>query len=224
MPDVADLLELICRESGLSDSSADQAIALGALNRSYRRVNAEVKRRIPSSANVTAALDIDLSVSVPTLASLDSVFRVDGDRLLEMERTTPEVLLSMRDADGDGTPSYYAVLSGTLLLNAIETTGTVSTIQLRFTAKPTALTAASAEADIVGVSPLYHEDLLGTMSVCYVLEGTEGEEERASYYRQLLAETMRLFKKDANREGGAANQRLDDIHGRWSTPSPRSAR
>lgn len=224
MPDVADLLELICRESGLSDSSADQAIALGALNRSYRRVNAEVKRRIPSTATVTAALDITLSSSVPTLASLDSVFRVEGDRLVELERTSPERLLQLRTSTGDGTPSHYAVLSGTLMLDAIETTGSVSDIQLRFTAKPAALTAVSLEAAIVGVSPLYHEDLLGTMSVCYVLEGTEGEEERASYYRQLLLETMRLFKKDANREGGVAGQRLDDIYGRWSTKSPGSAR
>lgn len=223
MPTVDELVDQVCRETGLDETtgSTERAIALSQINRAYRRICAEANRLIPSTATVTAALSIVLSTDVPTLVTLDSVYRVDGDRLLPLERTTPERLLAIRGV-GEGAPSMYAVLHGELLLDAVETSDP-STLSLRFTARPTALLFQGSEASILGIDPIYHEDLLGTLGVAYVLEGNEGEESRAAYYRGLADETLKLFKRSLVREGGLYNARGSDS-GRFDTPAPRSAR
>lgn len=223
MSTVDELIEQICREGGLDDTtgSDERAIALSSLNRAYRRISAEAHRLIPATTTITAALDTVLSTAVPTLVTLDSVYRVDGARLLPLERTTPERLLAMRNTDG-GTPGQYAVLHGTLMLDVVETVNP-STLSLNFSARPSALAEAGTEASIAGIDPVYHEDLLGVLALAYVLEGNEGEESRAAYYRGLADETLKLFKRSLIREGGLYNPRGSDS-GRFDTPAPRSAR
>jgi hypothetical protein len=219
----SELVALVCRETGLDDtvSSDERAIALSSVNRAYRRIaGIEVKQVVPSSADVAAALDIDLSAAVPSLVTLDSVYRVDGSRTLPLDRTSPERLLEMRG--GSGTPTAYAVNGRTLMLNAVEDDAP-GTLRLRFTARPGALSESDNETAIAGIDPVYHEDLLGTLAVAYVLEGYEGEEERAAYFRNQAQETLRLFKLDQVRRGGVYNPRGDDPT-RFDTPGVRRAR
>lgn len=220
MATVNEIISQVASETGLS-TTGDATVLITNVNRAYRRINAEAKRLIPSSTTVTAALDITLLTAAPTLATLDSVWRISGTDDIPLERVTPERLYDMR-VGADGYPTSYAVIHGTLALDAIEASSP-STLRLRYTARPTALVAGGAESTIVGIDPIYHEDLLGTLASVYILEGYEGVEERAAYYRRLYKDTLTLFKDSLIREGGVYNVRGDDT-GRWSTADVASAR
>lgn len=231
MPTVDELIEMVARETGLDDGSGSQERAdiVTALSRAYRRVCAETSRLIPDTADISAALSTTFAAIDAGLVEIDSVWRVsdDGDRLIPLDRYAPERLREMQDTDGGGTPTAYAVEHGNLLLDTYETTGTVSTIRVYFSARPAALVDGGTEASIAGIDPIYHEDLVGTLAVCYVLEGAEGEEQRAAYFRGLVYDpqtgSMTLFKRSLVREGGVNNVRGDDPT-RYDTPAPRSAR
>jgi hypothetical protein len=227
MPTVNQLIEMVARETGLDDGSGsqDRSDILSAINRAYRRVCAEASRLVPGSADYTAALDTALSSIGSTLVTVDGVWREYGDRYIPLDRVSPERLMELRN-DGGGTPTSYCVLHGTLMLDAIEAEDT-STIHVRFSGRPTALVDGGSEASIAGIDPIYHEDLLGTLAVCYVLEGAEGEEQRAAYFRGLVFDprdgTLPLFKRSLIREGGVVMPR-DSSPTRWDTPDVRGAR
>lgn len=223
MATVNQLVEQVARETGLDDSSGsdERAIVVSSLSRAYRRiVGIEAKRTLPGTHDETAALDIDLSAEVPSLVTVDSVHRIDGSRLIPLDRTTPERLLEMRGSSG--TPTAYAVVADQLMLDAVEDDNP-STLRLYYTSRPSELVDGGTEASIDGIDPVYHEDLLGNLAAAYILEGYEGEEERAAGFRMRADQTLSQFKRDQIRRGGVYEPRGDDV-GRFDTPGPRGAR
>jgi hypothetical protein len=125
-------------------------------------------------------------------------------------------IVTAREASGTAAPIGYCVSNGTFRLDSAPNDGTA--VSIYGIVRAPAFAEGNPETYLLGIDPLYHEDLVVALALCYALEGYEGQEERASYYRRLHAETLALFKQNLIRNGGLQlpNDGLDP----WSTPTP----
>lgn len=224
MPSVDELIEQVCRETGLDDTSGteERALALSSLNRARRRLLAELDQKVETaqSFEVTpVAVDVSLSANAPTLLRVNRVARVSDDREVLLDHLSPDRLRELRAETAEGVPSAYAVEGDMLLLDGFDSS---TVLRVGYTGTATAMAEGGAEASI-DIMPIYHEDLLATLAVVYVLEGYEGEEERAATFRRNAQDALFLYKKEMVRRGGERLARVDDI-GRWDTPGLGSAR
>jgi len=243
---VADSVNLICSETGLDDNTGteDRIKALACYNRAYRRIALETRcikafGRHPLAGFVELSLN-DFASFGPSevLSDASGAF---GDRFLAADfvwfanpqaddiwhpggetlvRLPMDRLITARTTEISlQPPTSYALESSRLHLDAAPNgTGTDQTYIVIYGSMgaPT-LVEASLENAVVGINTMYHEDLICTLAACYVLEGYEGQEDRATYYRNLHANTLQMFKNDLIREGGIRppNDGLDS----WTTPN-----
>lgn len=234
MATVTQLVDHVCRETGLdADSGSDDRIqALRCINRSVRRISIEVPQDFytASEANLTpsASGNVNLATGAPGMLRITEVYAYEtgDDARVPLDRITVEEMMELRGATAaSGTPTCYAADGRILYLDAFTSTTGVyiryESDQL-YTAQ---LAEGGAEASIP-VHPAWHEELVGTLACCYALEGYEGQEDRAAYYRQLVYEprngTMTLYKREIVRNGGKHMPRFGGPN--WSTPAPSEAR
>jgi hypothetical protein len=241
--DIVDQIDLICSETGLDDTSQsqDRVKALACWNRAYRRVTLETKCiKTYGKYIFTTPGQVELKLAdfgaTETLTDASAEFSgrfmaADYLWLLPAEsadRWHPggnplvsapldRVLASRGSSASDGPPSYYTIRSGRLHLDSAPSVADGSGILIYGALSAPTLDETNVEDDVLGVNPVYHEDLICALASCYALEGYEGQEQRASYYRSLHKETMRMFKDDQIRE---ASLRLpNDGIRTWDTPS-----
>jgi hypothetical protein len=223
VPDVSDLITQISEDTGLEDSGTEAAQIVRALNRAYRRIVTEFacnKYALAIAGDGTTTSWV-LGSQDPDIIGIDTVHLYDG--------TTYTLLPQLRKesvGQQGGNPMGYVVeqsgSSFTLWVDRAVPDG--YSLQIRYFQRPAELTSASLEADILGIDAVFHEDLLATLATAYILEGAEGEEERASYYRQLHAETKQVFVNFLVERGGfnLPNDRAFAPH--FTTPAPLEGR
>jgi hypothetical protein len=225
MPSVTELISQVADETGLHPTD-DQSVILRALNRALRRIVSET-----GCVKVTGTIagdDASLAVSLASLTGLlklDSVHLTDqSGRTGRLVRVTHPVVL---DARPQSRASLYAFEGGSLLLDG--PVGVGNSLLVRHTQLPPPLTTEWAddfEAVIVaaGIPVVFQEDLLGQLAMVHILEGYEGDEERAAYYRQLTGDAMRRFRRYLLERGGdeMPNARFDASH--FHTPRPMGSR
>jgi hypothetical protein len=220
MPTVSELITQVADETGL-DATADQATILRSLNRSYRRICQEAAclQGTPGSlAGDGSSVDISLS-TLSNLLSVDAVYLLSGGVYTPLPRVTADTIMQARTSP---EASMYAYDGGSLLVDG--PVATTDSLYVRWTAAPSALTAVTTEAGILGVNFSFHEDLLAGLAMTHILEGEEGEEERAAYYRGLAMEAMVRFKRHLVDRGGdeMPNSRYGAAH--FHTPPPLGSR
>jgi hypothetical protein len=190
MPTVTQLISQIADETGLS-STVQEAVILRALNRALRRIHAEhvaigaepyVTTYVPAATRV-------YSLS-PTLSRIRVFLLVDSSTGNAVREIMP---LSYADVKSLAASQleHYAVRGNNIFFDGPVTDGLEG--KLFYDAVPAPLNAGTAEAGIE-VPVLFHEDLLAVIAMTYILEGYEGDEERAAYYRQLAGEAMHRYK------------------------------
>jgi hypothetical protein len=212
---VSDLIAMVGAETSLNVDSgnAERIQVLSALNRSYRKIARDFqcvkgKLDIANSGAVTLKVSDHVPTSYPGTDAGNDVLGVDFVGVSDTGDTYPDIFLERRpihqllaaQSGADGKPTVYAMQNGIIHLNSASSSG--ETIHVWAFLNPTALVDGSAETDIQGIPPSYHEDLLGTLATAYLLEGYEGQEQRASYYRNLYKESAEDFRQHLRREGG----------------------
>lgn len=242
--DVDESVDLICLDTGISATPAsdDREKALACYNRAYRRIVLETRcikafgrhalaSLVELSLNDFASFGPGESLSDATATFSDRFFGADhvwyaapeaadiwhpGRETLK-RLPLDKVIFNRSASISTQPPTCYALQSHRLHLDSAPDSDGSYVVIYGSMAAPT-LTEASVEDDVVGISPMYHEDLICALAICYVLEGYEGQEERARYYRTLYRETMDLFKDDQIRQGGVRlpNHGIDA----WSTQGP----
>lgn len=231
--DVDDLTQGVCEDAGVSTatSSADFVKALACVNRAFRKIAGDTKC-IKELLVVT--LDGDLSYKLsPNATDYPSANDLSDDfssRFLSLDTvgigttgssvSAPDFLLDRKPArdviarqkqNATGTPSVYSCEGGILLLDGCPASG--YDLYLYASLNAPTLTESSVSADILGIDESYHEEVLGRLATCILLEGWEGEEERAAYHRRLFNDDYAEFKRHLFREGGKLSQdyRLQDF-------------
>ncbi len=192
MPTVNELRSQIADETGLS-TTADTSVIDRALNRALRRICAETDclKATGTIAGDGSSVSVSLS-SLTGLSSIDSVFVLNSSGVYSsLPLVSHDAVLGARPAS---SASMYAYEGGSLLLDG--PVASTDSLYVRYVKAPTALAAGGAESTITanGIDVLFHEDLLANLAVVQILEGYEGDEQRAAYYRGLAAEAMLLFK------------------------------
>lgn len=220
MSTVTELVDQICRHTGIDSTTgtADRTEALRALNRAHRRVLIEAH-----SNRLSTTATIDEDASSETLSGISVIHRAyrneDGVELDSV--TLGEIQRRLVDEPTEATAYYFDPLTQVLRIDAVAGSEGI-VVLLDYSGRPSTLGEGGAESTIL-VDPMFHEDLLGEMGACYVLEGYEGQEERAAYYRGRNTETMQLYKEHV-----AFRSRSDrvpsDHGGRWLTPDVSSSR
>jgi hypothetical protein len=217
MPAVNDLRSQIADETGLN-TTADTAALDRALNRAMRRIVSEtdcLKGTPATLAGDATTLDVSLS-SLTNLRAIDSVYLYDGSTYRPVTQSPTSNVMMARTSPG---VNQYAWEGGALLLDG--PVGTANSLYIRWSAAPTALAAGGAEDTVTanGIPVEFHEDLLATLAMVTILEGYEGDEQRAAYYRGLAEGTLRRFKQYLVDRGGdeLPNARQGE---HFHTPSP----
>ncbi len=212
---VSDLIAMVGAETSLNVDSgnAEWTQVLSALNRSYRKIARDfqcVKSRI--TITNTDAPTVLIADHVPSgYAGSDnawSILGVDFVGVSDLTESYPDAFLERRQfqqvlaaqSGADSKPKVYALQNGILTFDASPSAG--CSIHIWAFVNPTALADGGGEALIEGIPPSFHEDLLGTLATAYLLEGYEGQEQRAAYYRNLFKETAEDFRQYLRREGG----------------------
>lgn len=223
MSTAAELVQSITEDAGVDTTAgtADRVKALSCLNRAYREVIGQFRTiKAAATLTLTANTDLDLTLANWTgytgstdftgsvssrIAGLDAV---GLDTSLSDTTTLPDSLLERKPytwvlkARGEastGDPRYYAFESGTLHLD--RAASTTRLILFTYLSAPT-LTEASAESAIDGIDPGWQERLLLPLATAILLEGWEGEEERAAYFRRLAESARSDFAREVVRKGG----------------------
>jgi hypothetical protein len=213
MPTVNELRSQIADETGLS-TSADTAVLDRALNRAMRRIVSEtdcLKGTPAAIAGDGSTVDVSLS-TLTGLRSLESVYLRSGASgsyaYSPLGQAPIHAVIGARTRAG---ASMYAWEGDTLLLDG--PAGTSEHIYIRWSMNPTALAAGGAESTVTanGLPIEFHEDLLAGLAMTHILEGYEGNEQRAAYYRQLAVEAMARFKRYLVDRGG--DEMPNDRHG-----------
>lgn len=213
---MATVNELVAQVAAATSMSAttDAATIVLALNRSLRRISLEFET-LKSTASVTPAVGATSVTTVSIAATnpyqINSVYMVLNGVYTELIPVSMSELLERRP---QARPTAYAWEGGTTLeLDGAWPAGGY-TMTARYTGRVTAIAAGGAESTISGVDPMFHEDLLGALATCLILEELEGEEERAAYHRNLYRETAQVFRKFLfDRSGeGAPNGRAGAAH------------
>ena len=223
MSTVTEIIDQVCRHSGIDSATGtdDRNEAIRAVNRAYKRIFAEARPN--KLSQVITVLSATTSLTVTGIGSIVRVWRVedgielDAVSLAEIQRrlATQTSLTS-----GKATAYSYDPVTDLFIVDAYSSSDGVQ-FGMVYTGSPAALVEGGDETTIL-IDPLFHEDLLGALGTCYILEGYEGQEERAAYYRSLVRETMQLYRESLWRNRG---ERVASDHGgRWPTAAPASAR
>lgn len=222
MPTVNDLRSQIADETGLS-TTADTAALDRALNRALRRIVGETDCLKGTPTAITGdGTSVDVSLATLTgLRAIDSVYLRTGSSSSYTYTPLPHAPVSeVMSGRTASAASMYAWEGDSLLLDG--PVGTSDALYLRWSKNVTALAAGGSEASITanGIPVEFHEDLLAGYAMVHILEGYEGDEQRAAYYRQLATEAMARFKQYLIHRGGdeLPNSRHGASH--FHTPSP----
>lgn len=218
MPTVAELAQTIADDSGL-DYTLDQAVILRALNRAQRSICS----RIPSltgTANTTTAGDgVNDFFPATTYERIHNVLVCDSANyatgpFVELIHANPGDIAMSKPSN---PPTHYQMFGPQLRLNGPVPVG--QSLVVYYDPYPTTLTIATTEAAI-NIPVSFHEDALMALALAYILEGYEGDEQRASYYRNLATEAIQRLIAWSVRRGGveAPNARFGAAH--FETPSP----
>lgn len=207
----------VANETGLSATS-DLTVIVSALNRALRRILSQTYC-YRTSGSITGAGSADVSLATLTgLLKIQSVQRVDSSGYYgDLHHASVEEVLNSRP---QSVPTMYAYDGGTLYLDG--TLATNESVFVRFVKGATALANGGAESTITvqGIPAEFHEDLLATLAVALLMEGYEGDEQRAAYYRSLATDTLERFKVFLRERRGdnGMNSRAGASH--FHTPNP----
>lgn len=213
MPDVDDTITSLCEDAGVNSTtaSADRVKALSCWNRAYKQIVSRyrpIKRA--ATLTLTASTDLDLILSGYSgysgqdftasvharFSGLDGV-QISGGAFIDQDSYMRVV--GSRSTGASGDPVCYAYQSGTLHLNS----ASASTVLIAYTYLSAAtLTESSVEADIDGIDPSWQEQLLLPLATAILLEGWEGEEQRAAHFRNLADRAEADYAKEQVRSRG----------------------
>lgn len=223
MPTVNELRSQIADETGL-DTTANTAVLDRALNRALRRIVAEtdcLKGTPTAIAGDGSTVDVSLA-TLTNISSIDSVYIRSGASSSYVYTPLFHAPVSaVQEARTQSVAGQYAWEGGsTIMLDG--PVGSADSLFIRWTPAPTALAAGGAESTITanGIPVLFHEDLLAGLAMVQILEGYEGDEQRAAYYRALAMDSLQRFKHHLLDRGGdeMPNSRAGASH--FHTPSP----
>lgn len=238
MATVAELVQLVCDESGLDSAanSEDRLFALARLNAVYGRLVADLEfdDEVTIAASAAGA-DVDVSSSLVEVSHL--AWRDAADAQTVLTRVSSSDLFALRSASqgtvasGSEVPTAYTFSYPNVMLHP--TPGAAGElVAFGVVAAPTLVEGAPASAAQEATPSLipvtFHESVLARGTLVRVLEGYEGQEERAAYHRRLLegddgrsGEMMKL-REWRRRSGGRASARR--AYSPWSTPDRIGAR
>lgn len=218
MPTVAELAQTIADDSGL-DYTLDQAVILRALNRAQRSICSRIPMLTSTTNSTTAGDGTTDFFSIASYERIHNVLLCDSANFatgpfVEIVQGNPGDIALGRPAS---PPTHFYLYGQQLRLNGPIPVG--QSMVINYDPAPVTLTIATASADI-NVPVAFHEDALMTLALAYILEGYEGDEQRASYYRQLANDAIQRLIAWAVRRGGveAPNARFGAAH--FETPDP----
>jgi hypothetical protein len=232
MPTVANMVDSICSDAGVSGvtDSTDRIKALSCLNRAYSQVTNRYRciKRV-ATLTLTASTQTDLVISsvagysgtdftdsAPTrFAGIDGVFTATG----ELPQDSLLRVYKSRLGASSGEPTVYAYSTGVIHLDKASSSTVLTVVCYSYAAT---LIDGSVEAEMDGVTPGWQEALLIPLATAILLEGYEGEEERASYARVEADKQLALFAREQTRSGGLEGIRssVSDL----TTPAPLAGR
>ena len=220
MPTVNDLISQIADESGL-DATLDQSAIVRALNRAQRSICSRVPM-LTVTTNSTTAGD-GTTDFFSTGSSIERIHAVllcaNGNHatgpFTELVQGNPgDIALGKQTTP----PTHYWMYGS----SQFRTNGPVpvgQSLVVHYDPVPAALVAGGTEASI-SIPIAFHEDALAQVALTYILEGYEGDEQRAAYFRGLSSEAFERLKRWAFERGGveAPNARFGAQH--FHTPDP----
>lgn len=213
MSTVSELIDQVCRHAGVDSSTGtdDRYEAIRCVDRAHRRVLAEAHgNKLTSTATILSGASSVLFTAI----SIDRVYRAEDG--IELDAVPAgEIQRRLVSAPSSVTAYTFDPLTGVLQVDAVA--GSAGTdLLVAYSGRPAALVEGGAESTIL-IDPLFHEDLIGVLGTVYMLEGVEGQEERAAIHRRNAGDTLQLYKESLVRARG---ERVASDHaGRWITPN-----
>jgi hypothetical protein len=214
---VTQLVERICANVGLDDTypSDDRTQAVFALNDAYSEIASGtgcIKRGIALSTNG----DVDLNLTewthytgvdhsaddadFPTILDVDGVGVVSGANTSPLMRASYLGVVSNRSTASTGNPSRYCYHGGTLSLDA--SAADTSLVLFCSIDAPIIYDGISTGNSFIGLPNVWVMRLLVPLATAMILEGYEGDEQRAAGFRARFDHQMALFNLHRAREGG----------------------
>jgi len=218
MPTPAALVTELCEDAGISDASGsdDRVKAMKCLNRAASEITSHF-RTIKGSGTLTAgSTSYTLASSVTRAVGLDALL-VAG-RSTPLPRSSYIRVRALQNAGNTGDPTVYAFEDGTVYTDSAGSSALTALCYLSWSD----VNESSAESAISGIPVDWHRRLLLPLATAILLEGWEGEEERAAVKRRVAAEAWAQFGFEQARKGGLdlAQYAIAD----FSTPTPLSGR